>query len=91
MSEVPLEQQRHATLDVLTAYSNETWLPYRARNERSGGLDSKLALEYGVVNNHMNYLLERYFTLIAGVELESINHVPVEVKPHNVDVQIYSD
>lgn len=67
--ELSLEGQREATLDGLADY-RATWMTYKDRVERSAGLDSGLNLEYGGINDHMNYLLERYFTLTAGVELE---------------------
>lgn len=67
----PLDEQRAAVLDSLTSYQ-PIWSSYRSRNERTAGLDAKLGLEWRVVNGHMNGLLEKYFCLTAGVELEVV-------------------
>lgn len=66
-----LEEQRLATHEYLVDYSN-IWLNYKTRYDRSLGLDSGLAKTYEQVNSHMDYILERYFSLTAGVFLEAL-------------------
>lgn len=58
-----------AHLSTLSAYRS-IWLEYRARNERAGGLDGLLALEYRAINGHMNGLLEKYHTYLGGVAVD---------------------
>lgn len=75
----PLEQQRSATHDVLVSYS-ETWSRSKTRVDRSLGLDAALNIDHEQINDHMNYLLERYFTLTAGVELEATLVIATEAE-----------